>query len=371
MMTTKTSQKKANITDVAKEAGVCIATVSRVLNKKDDVGAEYVRKVRRAVQKLNYHADAVAASMARKSLYQSEEGACRNAIAIVTDQSDCAAFLSNPHAHEYFSGMEQRARELDLKFSFESAIGCDKLPLAVSRKSVDGVIIKADSDNGQRIARTIARVIPVVLITHCPGEYDVPTVGFNENDGDLRVMKYLHGIGHRRIGFLMVRDQYANCSEPVYHPIYEPRLIRYRQLVRELHCEERPDYIESPVRDWATQSLDEVVEGALDRWIAMGAERPTAIYAAHDCYALPLITCARKKGLRIPEDLSVIGYLNTPDAERSVPSLTSIRVPAFDLGMAAVNLLCERIRQPKAPIPHLQMNAQLMVRESCAALPQA
>jgi LacI family transcriptional regulator len=193
---------------------------------------------------------------------------------------------------------------------------------------------------------------PVVAVDHNAGSSSLPSVDSDNFAGAVAATEHLLALGHRRIGFLAGRSdlESANLRERGYrHALERAGLVCDPALIRVGGYQ--PDF----AHDAARQLLE------LD-------ERPTAIFAANDVSALATISAARLLGLRVPDDLSVIGFDNVPESALSEPPLTTIEQPIQQMGFEAAKLLIQLIENEPVDATHTMLPTRLVVRGSCRAL---
>ena len=276
--------------------------------------------------------------------------------------------VRNEFQHRFLSGVEAAVSEGKGHLMFASCsedLAKDELPAMVKDRLVSGVVLKiSDSSNVRWLAR-LSQKIPVVLLMHSArGMDNICSVMCDNAGGMYQSLRYLYDLGHRRIGFLSIRDYTKGNFCPNLHN--SQRLRAFMEFAPEFHLPENPAFIQNIRRDWETKSLSEAVSEAMDAWLAMGEERPTAVICAADLYAFAFMEEARKRCFSIPADFSVTGFMNTVDCEHSQPPLTSISLQGEEVGRAAVELLDYQARHPDGPMRHLIVSSRLVERVSCS-----
>ncbi len=359
---------KASIKDIAELAGVSVGTVSRVMNHKPDVGPETVARVMEAVKKLDYKPNPIAANLARKHDLKNLNAVKfkAGALGFLSASQDMGVYLHDEFQSRYLSGIEAVAgvRNLDLLFSScLEQMSSGQMPKMVVKGQIDGAIIKDLGKMPDDWLESLASVIPVVLLS---GRYESPTRTISSVMGDnaaaiRKILLYLQGLGHKRIGFLNINDKGTAMG-------YDHRQRRnaYIEGVRELALPCVEGFLQEPERDHAIQSLDDAISIALDAWLAMGPGRPTAICCATDVYAMSLCKLARAKGLALPEDLSVTGFMDIHGAALNDPPLTTMSLPSGEMGRAAASLLIEHIENPDMAPRNVLVDCPLIERLSCS-----
>lgn len=327
----------ATIKDVAREAGVSVATVSRVFNDSGQVSEDTRKTVREVAGRLNYWPNGVARSL------------------ITSRTHSLGVLLPDMHG-EFFSevirGIDLTARNDNLHLlvsSSHSEIDALIAALLSLRGRIDGLIVMAPDVDAPAAIRACIGELPVVMLN--PGlELDeCDSVSIANYDGAYQVVKYLMSLGHRRIAAVKGPERNIDARQ---------RLYGYRRALADGGGEMLP---ELEIRGNFREASG--AEAAAD--ILRLTPRPTAVFAANDYMAVGLICALRAAGLRIPEDMAVAGFDDIPIARFVTPPLTTVRVDAFALGQRAVELLLPRT-QSKKPVDHRHdvLPAEIIIRES-------
>jgi LacI family transcriptional regulator len=211
---------------------------------------------------------------------------------------------------------------------------------------VDGAIIVTptvlDAGNG----------IPVVAVDPHTGPSGVPTVDADNFAGAVLATEYLLGLGHRRIAHLAGRPglESARLREQGFRAAMAAAGVAVDEaLVRNAGF--RAETATAPARELLTMS-----------------ERPTAIFAANDLSAIRTMEVASELGLRVPDDVSVIGFDNVPESALAVPALTTINQPLRAMGATALNLLVRILQGQDLDATHVQLPTSMVERASCRSL---
>jgi LacI family transcriptional regulator len=334
----RTRTAAATIHDVAKRAGVSVATVSRVLNGKELVREETSRSVRAAAESLRYVPNVAARSL---SIRRSQT------IGIV---------LPDVHG-EFFSEV---IRGIDLAARAEGyhilVSGSHSDPVQMlevvdtMRGRVDGLVVMAPDVTLAPLEELRARDMPVVLLNSSGPNRDAITI---DNYGGARaMMRHLHGLGHTRIAFVRGPQHNADARE---------RLRGYRHAMRGMAA--------ASLR--ALECNGDFTEEsgfAAGRRVAVSAPRPTAVFAANDSMAVGVLASFAAAGIKVPEVMSVVGFDDIPIARYVAPPLTTMRVDIAEVGRRAFALLLDAITDPNAHVTrHDRVGTALVVRGSCMA----
>ncbi len=331
----------ATIKDVAARAGVSISTVSHVLNHTRRVSEEATRNVLEAVSALNYAPNSVARSLKVNNT---------RTIGLLVTAS------ANPFFAEVVKGVEDycfNQRYSLILCNTENQLERQRHYLRMlMEKRVDGLLVICTDldDEIQTLLRSYQHVPQVVM--DWGGRCDFANV-INDNvrTGAYLAGKYLVEQGHRDIA--CITGQLAKQTTQL-------RLDGVRDALAEAGLALAPDNILEG--DYEMQSGFD----AMQRLIAR-TQRPTAVFAFDDPMAIGAICAATQAGLRVPEDISMVGYDDVEMARFSSPPLTTIRHPKAELGAHAVELLVSRIRNKEQSAEAVDVQPELVIRHSVAA----
>jgi LacI family transcriptional regulator len=328
------------IKQVAHEAGVSVATISRVLNDKGPVAAETQRRVREVAERLRYF----------------PHGAARS---LITKKTHAVGVLLPDIYGEFFSeiirGMDLAARGRGYHLLVSGSHG-DKgeieAVLRATRGRVDGLIVMSPDADAQTLQANLPDTLPIVML-NCRGAgttFDSITV--DNYAGTFEMVRHLAGLGHRRIALVKGPAKNYDARE---------RLRGYRDAVRALSVERSRDLeIDGDFTEEAGQQAGERV-AALE-------PRPTAVMATNDAMAIGVLSALHEAGLRIPEDVAVVGFDDIPICRFVSPPLTSVRVGIPELGARAIERLLNAIENNNTHRRrHETVPTTLVVRGSCGA----
>ncbi|MBB4934928.1 LacI family transcriptional regulator [Lipingzhangella halophila] len=336
-----------NIRDVAAAAGVSVATVSRVLSPKpgsQTVRPETRQRVLEVVDRVGYRPNDLA-----RALLQDRTAT----VGLVLPD------ISNPYYPPLVRGVEDAASTLGYRVMLcntdrdeeKTATYVDTL----IKTRVDGIIIAGGSTTMPMLRDVFEpyRTKVVVVGRH---ELEYPSIQVDNVAAMGEVIGYLTGLGHRRIGFI---------AGPASSITVQDRVEGYRAALRAAGI----GYNEDLVREGDLQEQSGYdVAGEL----AAQPTRPTALVAANDRMAVGAMAALTDAGLRVPADVSLVGFDDVSLASYIRPALTTVSVPTYDMGGAAMELLAREFEEGGGtPEPGARvLSTTLMVRESCAAPPR-
>jgi LacI family transcriptional regulator len=341
--------KAATIKDVAKKAGVSIATVSFVLNERSgqSISEEVKRRVHRAVRQLNYHPNAAAAGLARKRT--------RN-VAIIFYREE--SLIANQFYSFVIQGAIKQAieSEYNLLFSYVegSYEGVQDLPKIVREKNVEGALFM-QRIHPQLIKDIQARGVPVVAIDIYPQLKNVNSLEIDNRRGGMLAAEHLIRLGHRSVAFLQAAADRPSIAE------------RGEGFALGLIKQDVQFSPKSHVLECRSLTFEAGYEKALA--ILPRKRRPTGLFCANDEMAAGVLRAAHELGLKVPDVLSVVGFDDITMSNYTDPPLTTISVVKEHLGRRGMTRLLELVEGTDQEVKHELVPVELMVRRSTAAPP--
>lgn len=327
------------IHDVALRAGVSIATVSRVLNNTCPVREDKRRRVLQAVYELDYKPNPAA-----RSLLKQKTGG----IGIIIPH------IWGEYFSEFIVGIDRVVQaegcHLLIAMSHRREEGFSKALESMDRR-VDGLLVMATGMTVDAILPLLPPGLPVVFV-NTPGRTEVcDTFSFDNYDGVFQIANHLLQLGHRRIAFV---------KGPPGAYDAEQRLQGYRGALDAAGVSQ-PD-----AHEVDGDFFLEAGYASADAILALES-RPTAVICANDYSAIGVLRAFRDAGIRVPEDLSVVGFDGIPSSRYTTPSLATVQVPIQDIGHAAALRLVEHLNDPGAWHPEqVVLPTQLLLRHSIA-----
>jgi LacI family transcriptional regulator len=327
----------ASVKDVAALAGVSSSTVSNFLNHPHVLRPASRERVRAAIEELGY--------VPNESARQLRAGSSKALALILLD-----AWL--PYFHELSRGVEDVTREAGWSLFFSNS-NRDEMQ---ERRNLDmfeahrvqGIIIYPLGDVVPRLEQLADRGIRSVVVGPIPSSMKVASVLFDDTGGGRLAGEHLLSLGRRRLLFL------GNPSVSQSND----RLAGLRRAVSGTDA-----WID--VVDVSHLATEDGIEAG-ERIVATPAdERPDAVFAANDMVALGVLTVLLRHGIRVPDDIAIVGFDDVDQAHQSVVPLTSVRQPGYDIGRAAGAALLQQLSDPTAAPPAMTpFAAELIVRES-------
>jgi LacI family transcriptional regulator len=326
------------IQDVAKAAGVSVSTVSRVLNGKVDVALDTQHKIQEVIEQLGYTSNLAAISM---------RGRKTNLIGLIMPD------IAFPFAFEVMKGVNRAIAESEYDLlvyttgdvrKHGTASHEQKYVSLLNNSVTDGVVIVAP------VAAEFATEAPIVSIDPVVVNPRFPSIHATNYRGALDAMQYLLSLGHQRIGYISGRSELESTTR---------RLSGYRDALEQAGL---------PVDETLIAAGDYTTETALlsARQLLTQEQRPTAIFAANDQSAIGIFQAANELGLKIPDDLSIVGFDNIP--ESAYLNLTTVDQFIAEMGYIATNMLIALIDGEQLDEPVTKMQTQLVIRGSCRSI---
>lgn len=332
----------ASMKDIAKSAGVSTSTVSHVINQTRYVSEDITERVQKAAKDLNYSPSALARSLKMNRT---------KTIGLLVTTS------TNPFFGEVVKGVERRCYEQGYNLILCNTEG-DEARMKASintllEKRVDGLLLLCSTLEGKHLdVFDRYKDIPTVVMDW--GETHFPSDKIKDNSelGGYMAANHLLENGHKEIGCI---------TGPLGR---HQAQIRYAGFVRAM--DEAGISIN---QQWIVPANFEC-DGGFDAFNTLyeRGELPSAIFACNDMMAMGLINAANEKGIKVPEDLSVIGYDDVYISKFMVPALTTIHQPKFRLGKTAVDTLLNRIEKREEQVLQVQLEPTLVVRHSVKSI---
>jgi len=340
------SSRRPTSHDVARLAGVSRTTVSFVLNNVPDVSISDItrQRVQEAARKLNYHPNSAGRKLASGK-------AC--AMGLVLRQNPEQVF-ADAFLVQVVLGVEQAAAQQGFHVLLKPVAPDDKDGYArlIQENHVDGIILSGPRQDDAEILRLHNEGVPVILMGQLPGS-NIPYVDIDAIAGAATAVRHLTENGHRRIGLI--------TNAPLSYVSAQQRREGYLQVLTESGL--TPDEALIQEGNYTPASGYKAMQTLLAQ-----KPLPTAVFVASDVVAMGAMQAIKQAGMRIPDDISIVGFDDIPLAAYYDPPLTTIRLPAFGLGWAAGERLGRLIQGEKLYQKEMLLETQLMVRASSTKL---
>jgi LacI family transcriptional regulator len=331
---------RATIRDIADLAGVSIATVSRVLNDRPDVAPGTRETVLQVVREHGFSTNRGA-----RGLSSGRTGIVGLTLANVADV----------YFGPILSGASEALYEQDMRIMLCPTLGEKDREVSLlerlMRGTTDGAILMVPEESSADLLHLQAQGFPFVVVDpREPPPEGIPCVSANHAAGAKVATEHLLALGHRRIGAIGGGEGWYATEERLHGfraalasagILLDPELVRYT--------------------NWQTPSGEQAAEELLSL-----PEPPTAIFGFNDNVAVGAIFAARKRGLSVPDDLSVVGFDDTTTATIVTPNLTTVRQPLAELGRMGVSLLLRLLEGQRLEALRIELSTVLVVRDSTA-----
>lgn len=326
------------IKDIARRAGVSIATVSRVINESKPVSKELKAKVMKIINETGYKPNALARGLIKK-----ETGL----IGIVIPD------IANQNFAQLIKGIEGIADENNFDIIVSNSHGVVEKELEIlnvfREKQIDGIIFSGVFLTDEHKIFFERYGLPTVTVTQNFSQLNIPSVTINNFQAAYDATTHLIDLGHKSIG--MITGPLKDIASGM------ERYRGYSAALKEYGVEERGDYVKEG--DFSLNNGYILMNEILNL-----CSYPTAIFAASDKMAVGAMNCCFDKGLQVPEDISIVGFDNIELASAVRPALTTIHKDNKKMGATTASLLIKRIKKLEDAAWNLHIPYQLVVRKS-------
>ncbi len=326
------------IQDISQRLGLSVSTVSKALNQRTDVSDETRERVRAVAQELRYHPRAAARNLRRQ---------CTDKIGFIMPD---AVSLTADYVSVLISGAARAGEEAGKNLIIYMSKGnhLDELTRICRSREVDGLLLRGMPDFRESAALLRAEGLPFVVIGR---RMEDPMVSFIAPDNvasSMTLTRHLIERGYTRIGF---------TTRPTLAEASSDRFAGYRMALDAAGIPFDPDLVVETAIE--PGSAYRAMEQLLDL-----PEPPTAVFGVHDLVAIDLLRAAKDRGLRVPEDIAVVGHDGVHATLVTDPPLTVMRQPLLELGQQAVEMLLTLIENADVPPIRRFVPVQLIVRAS-------
>ncbi len=330
--------RDVTIFDVAERAGVSHSTVSRVLNNKNNVNAGTRERVLQAMTQLGYVSNVSARSLA---------GGSSHVIGLLVDH------LNTGYMGEIIRGIDEALEEhnynLMLYTTHRQKVKETAYVNKLTHDLADGLILIVPRNEKAYLETLQQRRFPYVLIDYQGYNRHVPSIITTNKKGGYDATSYLIEIGHRRIGFITGEMLFGCALE---------RLTGYQAALADHGIAFDPELVSEG------NFLQPQGYRCAHHLLSL-SQPPTALFVSNDVMAFGAMEAARDLGFHIPDDLSIIGFDDVPQAAHVHPPLSTVCQPLVEMGRSAAILLLKYIANPFAEIERVELSTRLVIRESC------
>ena len=337
-------QRPVSIRDIAARAGVSHTTVSRSLHNSPLISQEVRERIQLIAQEMGYVPNEVAQSLKQRQT---------NSVGLVVTS------IADPFVGRVVRGIEETAQAAHMSVILSVSDNQPEREMAVienfNRRRVDGIIIAASRLETRDLQRLAKWPVPVVLInqqSEAPAE-GLTSVAIDDFNGAKMAVEHLLALGHRRIGYLGAGNRPRS---------YRLRLEGYNAALREAGIDPDPDWVRIASPEHRYHS-DDVYDGQslLPALLASGIR---AVLCYNDSIAIGALMTCRERGIRVPQDLSIIGFDNIETSQYVTPALTTVHQPKLRIGQLAMEMLLERMAG--RTVENQLLTTEMVVRASSA-----
>jgi DNA-binding LacI/PurR family transcriptional regulator len=330
------------IKDVARIAGVDPSTVSRVIADSPRISQNTKEKVIKVMEELDFHPNAIARSLASRST---------KTIGVIMPLTSDQIFV-NPFFTEVMRGISASSlkRGYDILFStggssYEEYLATSRM---VNERRIDGLILLTSRIYDKTINELINKKLPFVVIGKPPMLEDINWVDNDNQEACFTATKHLIEQGHRNIGFIGGDFSYVFMGE---------RFKGYKRALDSYGIQFNKDFFS--LGDFLEEGGYTAMKKILSR-----KKLPTAIVAADDMMAFGAIRGIKERGLRIPEDIAIVGFNDTPLTTYMDPPMSSVEIFVYELGYNASEILINQFENPDVQKKNIVIKTELKVRKS-------
>lgn len=333
--------KSFTLKDIAAQLGISVSTVSRVLNDRPGINGKTRQRVIEAIKKYNYVPNSSA-----KSLVTSKT----KTVALIRKKRGENPFSEDYHERSIM-GIEEELIKMGyhiitISVTEEDMLNANAL-LVVREKRCDGFILRGPSMKPRFILDLKSTGFPIVLFGNELAETEIDCTVCENRKGSYQITKHLINHGHKRILFLSGPPEWTSNRE---------RSEGYKEALEEAGLE--PKILYMP--DTTFNTGKEHVCSALKI-----QPKFTAVVAVNDATAVGVMDEARKLGLKVPDDLAVVGFDDIDWASLSYPPLTTVHIYLKEMGRLAAYRLLELVKNPESPPTKISVATSLVIRNSC------
>ena len=335
---------KVTVYEIAKEAGVGLGTVSRVLNNHPSVTPETRKRIKDVIKRLKYQPHTYAQRLAKR---QSET------------ISAIIPFFTNYFFIEVLQGVQDKISQLGYDLVLYGVNHIDQaegyISRALQRGKVDGILFFSMELPEKIIPRLKETAVPMVLVDTTYPDFD--SISVANTEGAYAATTHLIELGHGTVGMVDAKLTSMPATE---------RLRGYRQALESHGIKFSENLVKTGNNDKQDGFNREAGYEAMMEFIRMGDDMPGAFFVSSDIQAMGAIAALNERGFRVPEEIAIVGF-DDIELARHI-KLTTMRQPMYQIGALAIERLVARMANPNMEILHTTFSPTLIVRDSCGAL---
>jgi LacI family transcriptional regulator len=335
-----------NLEDIAKKAGVSRSTVSRVINNEPYVSAKTRAHVMAVIQRESFSPNPAARMLVTQRT---------RIIGMVIPQT--AKVIFNDHSHYFptlMQGVAQATNDHDygmLLWLAQSGVDQEKFyQRIIQNRLMDGLVIASTTASEVLVSHLVQTEIPFVVVER-PKQFEdhISYITVDNFHAAQVAIEHLIHLGRRCI---------ATITGALDNPDATDRLLGYKQALEAHGLPVQPELIAEGTFTW---------QAGYDGMKQLLPYKPDAVFAGSDMVAVGALQALREAGLRVPEDVAIVGFDDLPTALDTRPQLTTIRQPIYDKGIRAAEILLDLIEGRITEPQHVLLETELVVRDSCGA----
>lgn len=331
-----------NLKEIAKLVSVSPATVSLVLNNREGVGQEKRRQIEKILEENGYQVN------------DRTESKAKNSIRFIKYKKHALLVDGNPgFVNAIIDAIEKECRRqgFNLIMTAYGENQMDEISRLIEQNPADGILLLGTELTAEDLGAISHASAPMVIIDNYLPMSDFNCITMNNEEAIYRSVSHLLSLGHPKIGFIANELPSNNCNA---------RMSAFEFSLTRQGCEFDPSlvYTVHPTPDGAYQSIRALLEA--------GVKFPSALVANNDSIALGAMKAFKEFKIKIPDDISIVGFDSIPFSTISDPPLTTIEVSCAEIGIWAVRILCDRIQYPFSSVTKIQIGTRLLERSSTA-----
>lgn len=363
---------KTTLSKIAQRAGVSTITASRVLRGMGRVKPQTRQKVVESAKQLGYHKlnqnQVVPVGKAASDMHLR---VLINGRGQMIDSLEDHGISSRIRSH-FRHGLQSQLLETGGKLISVDLDSLERIQGAIKQYKPHGLVLRQPIPTDW--LEQLKSLLPVIYAVSYDHQCGVDSIYTNEHRSAAMVYKKLYDLGHREIAWLGIVDR--NCvsqhwqemlesSHPVDRLCSSAHAVRYAAWANLAYCQLNSNKQQLVImeRNWKIQSLEEVVQNAVDQFV-QSRPQPTAIITPADQIAMKVVALLRRRGLSVPDDISVVGYGGTLVVEGQIPEMASVVLPMEAIGRTVSELIRRRLADPQALPVSMQLETQLIDGQS-------